>query len=58
MALSRLYFPAWDRPCVLDAGGPTAHVWDAMEIPGFHAAFSLNFSAARKPYVIGDLDSS
>ena len=58
VALSRLHFPAWDRPCVLDAGGPTARVWDAMAIPGFHAAFSLNSSAARKPDVIGDLDSS
>ena len=58
VALSRLHFSAWDRPCVVDAGAPTGRVWDAMAIPGFRAAFSLNFSAARKPDVIGDLDAS
>lgn len=58
VALSRLSFPAWEQPAVLDAGGPTGAVWEAMAIPGFRRALSLNFSAARKPDVIGDLDAS
>lgn len=54
---SRLRLSLPSSPVILDAGGPTNGVWEAMSLNG-HRALSINLSPARKPDVIGDLDSA
>jgi SAM-dependent methyltransferase len=56
VALSRLRLFLPGSPTILDAGGPTANIWEMMSVVG-HRVVSMNLIASRRPDVIGDLDS-
>lgn len=58
VALSRLRLPVGSRSLILDAGGPTADVWEALAVPESFRRFSLNRDVAREPDVIGDLETN
>lgn len=55
VALSSLVVPLDAEACLLDAGGPTPAVWDALSVDASRRILSMNLSASRKPDVVADL---